>query len=211
MAASAYHLKPADMKKLFLAATNFRDRCLVKTLWWLGLRRHELIVLDIRDLDVPRKRVTIRAGKGGKTRVVPIIDDEFLSDLLHLIGPRKTGPVFLSNENKALSLRLVNHIVRTSAPLCCRLGPAGRGRKRVNEFASHTDYRNAHPTEVDVQTLSQRFEALDTLGLVKEHRCDRPVLAGSQFLLFLIFQYLKTVYDLGRPPGKSRLLPLNRP
>src|SRR4030095_208341 len=48
LAASAYHLKPADVRKLLLAATNFRDRCLIKTLWWLGVRRHELIHLDIR-------------------------------------------------------------------------------------------------------------------------------------------------------------------
>lgn len=31
---SAYHLKPAEDSKLILAADNFRDRCIVKTLWW---------------------------------------------------------------------------------------------------------------------------------------------------------------------------------
>ncbi len=112
MKASAYHLKPADIKKITVEAINFRDRCLVKTLWWLGLRRHEVRALDIRDIDFARKRVTVLKGKGEKTRVVPIIDDEFLSDLQMLIGDRKTGAVFLSNENKALSLRMVNHIVQ---------------------------------------------------------------------------------------------------
>src|SRR5919106_5071769 len=93
LAASAYHIRPADMRKSLLAATNFRDRCLIKTLWWLGVRRSELIHLDVRDLDVERKRVTVQEGKGGKTRVIPIIDDEYLSDLLILIGNRKTGPI----------------------------------------------------------------------------------------------------------------------
>jgi site-specific recombinase XerD len=51
-----------------------------------------------------------RAGKGGKTRVLPIIDDEFLSDLKHLIGPRTTGPIFSANGHQVMSLRLVNHI-----------------------------------------------------------------------------------------------------
>ena len=41
--ASAYHLKYSEVKQLLLAADNFRDRCLVKTLWWLGVRRHELV------------------------------------------------------------------------------------------------------------------------------------------------------------------------
>lgn len=113
MRPSAYHLRPSDIRKLILDATNFRDRTLIKALWWLGLRRHELVALDIRDIDFKRKRVTVRAGKGGKTRVVPIIDDEFLSDLKHLIGPRGTGPLFCGNRQQAISLCLVNHIVQT--------------------------------------------------------------------------------------------------
>ena len=64
--ASAYHLKPAEVKKLIIAASNFRNRCVIKTLYWLGLRRHELIALDIRDIDVTRKRIEVRSGKGGK-------------------------------------------------------------------------------------------------------------------------------------------------
>jgi integrase len=68
LAASAYHIRPADLRKLLLAATNFRDRCLIKTLWWLGVRRSELIQLDVPDLDVERKRVTVQEGKDDKTR-----------------------------------------------------------------------------------------------------------------------------------------------
>ncbi len=82
MASSAYHLKPAEIRKLFIAAPNFRDRCILKSLYWLGLRRQELIDLDVRDIDFDRKRVQVREGKGGKTRIIPIIDEEFLSDLM---------------------------------------------------------------------------------------------------------------------------------
>jgi integrase len=115
MKASAYHLKPADIKKLTIAASNFRDRCIVKTLYWVGLRRHELAALDVRDIDFERRRITVQNGKGGKTRIVPIIDDEYLSDLTHLIGSRKHGAVFLSNQDKALSLRSVNYIIEAVA------------------------------------------------------------------------------------------------
>jgi integrase len=51
------------------------------------------------------------SAKGGKTRVIPIINDEYLSDLILLIGSRKTGPIFLSNRNRAIALRSVNRIV----------------------------------------------------------------------------------------------------
>ena len=111
LTAAAYHLKPAELRKLLLTTTKFRDRCLIKTLWWLGVRRHELINLDVRDLDVERKRITIHKGKGGKTRVIPIINDDYLSDLLILIGRRKSGPIFLSNRNRPMSPRAVNHVV----------------------------------------------------------------------------------------------------
>ncbi|MFX0135621.1 MAG: tyrosine-type recombinase/integrase [Candidatus Hodarchaeota archaeon] len=39
--------------------------------------------LDIRDIDFDRKRITL-TGKGDKTRVVPIISDEFSSYLKYL-------------------------------------------------------------------------------------------------------------------------------
>jgi len=110
---SAYHLRQSDIRNLILSAGSFRDRILIKSLGWLGRRRPELVALDIRDIDFERKRVTVRAGKGSKTQVIPIIDDEFLSDLKHLIGPRAVGPLFCGNGQRPVSLRLVNHIVQT--------------------------------------------------------------------------------------------------
>jgi integrase/recombinase XerD len=113
MQASAYHLKPPEIRKLIIAAPNFRDRCVIKTLYWLGLRRQELVNLDVRDIDFGRKRVTVRKGKGGKTRIVPMIDDEYIGDLKHLISHRTAGPVFLSNQDWPVSIRRVNYIVET--------------------------------------------------------------------------------------------------
>jgi len=61
MQSSAYPLKYADVRKLIVAAPNFRDRCVVKTLFWFGLRREELAELDIRDFDFERRRLTVRS------------------------------------------------------------------------------------------------------------------------------------------------------
>jgi len=119
MAPSAYTLKMADINKLLIAAPTFRDRCIIKTLFWLGLRRQELIDLDIRDIDFDRRRVQVRTGKGNKTRVIPIINEEYLSDLKHLIGPRIEGPIFTSTQGAAgkLSPRIINHIVTKTGEL----------------------------------------------------------------------------------------------
>ena len=110
LTAAAYHLKPSEVNKIILATDSFRDRCLIKTLYWAGLRRAEVRNLDIRDIDYDRKRITL-TGKGDKTRVVPIISDEFLSDLKHLIGLKKQGLVFSYAQGKQLSLMAINKIV----------------------------------------------------------------------------------------------------
>ena len=109
---AAYHLPFEDIKTLMFNTILFRDRCIIKTLFWTGLRREELTKLDIRDIDFERKRLKVH-GKGGKIRTVPIIDDEFLSDLRHQIGHRTKGSVFLGpNGNSPLTLQAVNYITK---------------------------------------------------------------------------------------------------
>ncbi len=48
-----------------------RDRLILLLLFYSGLRVAELIALQVVDLDHARLEVTVRAGKGGKGRVVP--------------------------------------------------------------------------------------------------------------------------------------------
>lgn len=109
--AAAYHLQLSEIKKLFFTTNSFRDRCLLKSLFWAGLRREEAVNLDVRDIDFERKRIKVR-GKGDKIRTVPIIDDEFLHDIKHLLGGRTDGPVFSKSNGQQLTVRMVNHITR---------------------------------------------------------------------------------------------------
>ena len=53
-------------------AIGLRDRAMLETLYSTGIRRAELAHLDVYDLDVEREWLTVRLGKGGKDRVVPI-------------------------------------------------------------------------------------------------------------------------------------------
>ena len=64
--AAAYHLQLKEIKKLILTTTSFRDRCIIKSLFWAGLRREEVTMLDIKDIDFDRRRISVR-GKGDKT------------------------------------------------------------------------------------------------------------------------------------------------
>jgi integrase/recombinase XerD len=61
-----------------LAAPNvampagLRDRAILETLYSTGIRRSELVHLDVYDIDRDRGWLTVRQGKGSKDRVVPI-------------------------------------------------------------------------------------------------------------------------------------------
>lgn len=51
---------------------GLRDRAVLEVLFGCGLRRAELVGLDLYDLDLARGCVTVRRGKGGKSRTVPV-------------------------------------------------------------------------------------------------------------------------------------------
>jgi integrase/recombinase XerD len=54
------------------APLGLRDRALVETLYSTGMRRLEVVRLDLPDVDFLRGIVRVREGKGKKDRVVPI-------------------------------------------------------------------------------------------------------------------------------------------
>lgn len=55
---------------------NLRDTALLRTLAWTGIRRSEAAALDWDDLDLTdgRATLTVRNGKGGRDRVVPLAE-----------------------------------------------------------------------------------------------------------------------------------------
>jgi len=114
---SEYTLKPYQVKKVFAALYNLRDRCLVKSFYFAGLRLMEAAKLDVRDINFDRRWLHVREGKLGKSQTIVILDDEFLSDLRILIGERKSGPVFVGPNGEALSLRAINKIMQKETKL----------------------------------------------------------------------------------------------
>lgn len=51
---------------------GIRDRAVLELFYSTGMRRTELVRLDVEDLDLKRAVVLIRKGKGGKSRVLPL-------------------------------------------------------------------------------------------------------------------------------------------
>jgi integrase/recombinase XerD len=70
-------LSEAELKALFAMpdtsdVLGLRDRAILETLYSCGLRRSEVTKLDVEDLDRERCVLSVRQGKGGKSRTVPV-------------------------------------------------------------------------------------------------------------------------------------------
>jgi integrase/recombinase XerD len=56
-------------------AIGLRDRALMETLYATGIRHREACNLDLYDIDLETSRLTVRQGKGGHDRVVPLTEN----------------------------------------------------------------------------------------------------------------------------------------
>jgi integrase/recombinase XerC len=54
------------------SAFGLRDRAVLEVLYGSGLRVGEVVALDLADIDLPERILRVRAGKGGKDRIVPL-------------------------------------------------------------------------------------------------------------------------------------------
>lgn len=87
--------------------TGLRDRAILELLYSTGIRRSELIHLDMEDLFAERGELAIKQGKGKKDRIVPVGDVAltFLTAYLKLVRPWLAQ----SPEDNALFLTVNGH------------------------------------------------------------------------------------------------------
>lgn len=65
-------LSQSEIKQLISAPKLLKHRVLISLMYDCGLRRHELLNVQVVDIDFDRKMLHIRQGKGRKDRYVPI-------------------------------------------------------------------------------------------------------------------------------------------
>jgi len=101
-------------------AQDGRTGLMLQTLLETGARASELVQLRVEDVSLVERVITIRQGKGGKRREVPIRRD--MAQLLRLhIGARRAGPLFASRQGGSgptphvLTRQRVGQIVRAIA------------------------------------------------------------------------------------------------
>lgn len=84
-------LSQQEIKRLIKAPELLKHRILLATLYGCGLRRFELLNIKLPDVDLDRKMLHIREGKGRKDRYVPLGEmlSKGLSKYIHMEKPYK--------------------------------------------------------------------------------------------------------------------------
>jgi integrase/recombinase XerD len=90
---------------------SIRDRAILTTLLFGGLRCNELRMLDVEDVDFEESTVFIRYAKRDKQRIVPL-HDRAREALEVYLGERSTGPIFLSGQGARISNRRLRSLVK---------------------------------------------------------------------------------------------------
>lgn len=163
------------------AWTTLRDQALLTLLWGCGLRISEALALSGRDLPLPDSlRIT---GKGGKTRLVPLLPevrnavDAYVAALDSPISA--DDPLFRAVRGGALTPR---HAQATVQRLRGRLGLSDRATPHALRHSFATHLLGAGADLRSIQELlghaslstTQRYTAVDADGLLKAYAGAHP-------------------------------------
>ena len=133
------HLTPEQMGRLLEVVEQTNERAILLLLCLLGLRRSEVLKLNIGDVEVATGRLHVLQSKGGHSRILPIPSD--LTPVLQAqLSDRDSGPedpLFVSSRSNRLSrsvlARLFGKWLKLAgldglglSPHSCRHGAASR-------------------------------------------------------------------------------------
>ncbi|WP_029911113.1 tyrosine recombinase XerC [Caulobacter sp. UNC358MFTsu5.1] len=158
-----------------------RDEAVLTLLWGCGLRISEGLSLTRRDAPLADSlRIT---GKGGKTRIVPVLDvvrqrvDAYLAALPFALGP--DDPLFRAKRGGPLSPR---HVQATMQNLRGRLGLSDRATPHALRHSFATHLLGAGADLRSIQDLlghaslstTQRYTQVDAAGLLAAYGKAHP-------------------------------------
>jgi integrase/recombinase XerC len=167
---------------------EIRDVAMFELFYSSGLRLGELAALDVSDLDIADRSLVVRAGKGGKTRILPI-GGKAVTAINTWLAQRKTlangeTAVFTSNRGFRLSRRSIE----LRLELWCK-------KKGIVE--------HVYPHKLRHSFASHLLESSQDLSAVQE-LLGHSSLSTTQIYTQLNFQHLADVYDKAHPRAKKQ-------
>ena len=148
-----YHLTRLEVLRILAAAESVRDRAMLALMAETGMRRSEVVALQVEDLRLAEHLAVVRNGKGGKDRLVPVTNE--LSNLLQsCVNGRTEGPVFVSRRGGGLSGRQLNRIVEKTGLRSGVRHPDPRRSRLTCHLFRHTFARLWKDAGGSIETLS---------------------------------------------------------
>ncbi|MGZ8951376.1 MAG: tyrosine recombinase XerC [Methylobacter sp.] len=170
---------------------EIRDLAMFELFYSSGLRLSELSALDLTDLDLPDSTLTVRIGKGGKSRVLPI-GSKAVTAIKNWLQQRAvttaaTEPaLFVSTRGTRLGQRSIELRLEQ---WCKKKG-----------IAEHI-----HPHMLRHSFASHLLESSQDLRAVQE-LLGHSNISTTQIYTHLDFQHLAEIYDKAHPRAKKKPL-----
>ncbi len=172
--------------------SGMRDRAIMELLYSTGMRRSELLSLNLYDLNLEEGIVRIREAKYGRERVVPM-GQAACEAIEHYI--KKGRPqVFIDPEEKALFLSKYGR--RLSEGRLCGLVKGYAGKARLRKKITTHSFRHTCATH-----LLKGKADLRAIQEILGHRC----LSTTQLYTRVELSDLKRVHRLCHPREKEDL------
>lgn len=176
---AAARLTPTDSYRPVTTAT------LIRLLWTTGLRIGEALALDVGDIDVRDHLLTVRAGKFGKSRVLPLRESTIAALATYVDHPLRRArtstcaPLFVSQRGRRLC-----HcsFVGTFAQAWAMTSIAGP-RPRVHDLRHAFAVRRVAAWYAECHDVSAKLPALSTyLGHVSVENTRLYLVANGALL-----------------------------
>jgi len=189
-------LTKEEIKSLFESAKDHpRDNAILKILYYTGIRRNELMNLNIEDIDFEKQKLSINAGKGNtydKINIHPVA----LESIKQYLSKRKTPidghekALFLTYMGKRMGHMSIDQLVK-------KYGAKAKITKRIYphlfraSLITHMDENGASMMEIKAQS---RHKDIKTLEIYIRH---------SEEHIKNVYMNTVPTFDRSRDPKKS--------
>lgn len=173
-------LSVGEVNAIINALKNIKHRCMIGLIYSAGLRRSELLNMEISDIDSKRMLIKIRAAKGAKDRYVPL-SEKILGMLREYYKEYKPKIFLFEGQDgdeysdrslglvlkKGLSLAAIKkeatlHTLRHS--YATHLLEAGTDLRYIQELLGHKSSKTTeiytHVSTKSIQNIKSPFDAL---------------------------------------------------
>jgi integrase/recombinase XerC len=168
---------------------EIRDVAMFELFYSSGLRLNELASLDLSDLDLPDHALVVRAGKGGKSRLLPIGS--------HAVQAIRQ---WMPHRNKLACAKESALFVSVQG---ARLNPRSIQLRLTQWCRKKGITTHIHPHMLRHSFASHLLESSQDLRAVQE-LLGHSNISTTQIYTHLDFQHLAEIYDKAHPRAKIK-------